>query len=843
MRTLASALVLPLVTLGPVFAGENESATVTASSAEVARRVESILGQMSLEEKVDLLGGVDGFFIRGVPRIGVPRLKMADGPIGVRNFGPATTMAGGIALTAAWNPALAERVGAEMGRDARAKGVHFLLGPGANIYRAPMNGRNFEYYGEDPFLAARIAVGFIKGVQSQGVCATIKHFMGNNSEFDRHNTDSIIDERAMREIYLPVFEAAVKEARVGAIMDAYNLVNGEHMTQNAHLNVDVAKKEWGFEGIMMSDWSSTYDAVAAANGGLDLEMPSGRFLNRESLLPAIQEGKVTAAAIDDKVRRILRTAVAFGWLDREQTDLSIPRYNLQGRRVALQSAREGMVLLKNDDDLLPCSKAKIRSIAVIGPGAYPAVPVGGGSARVQPFTAVSFLEGLSSVIDESADVHYHPGVPTLAEIARATEFETDGEPGLKVEFFDNADLSGAPVATRIDRHVNLGPGLVEGGFDFGDRRPPRPFSIRWSGRYTPESAGAHEIFVQSGGEGGGYRLYVDDEPLIDCWRAAIARVGQAGVTLTAAPHKIVLELNRTRGFQWTRMRLGIFRSGSLVDPNAKALAAKADVVVVAAGFDPDTESEGADRTFRLPSGQDELIQEMAAANKNTVVVITSGGGVDMTAWIDRVPALIQAWYPGQEGGTALAEILFGEVNPSGRLPVTFERRWEDNPAHDSYYPEAGTNRVVYKEGIFVGCRGYEQNGKKPLFPFGHGLSYTTFEYGNLSVTPEQTMDGKVRVEFDVKNTGTRAGADVAQVYVADVNASVPRPPKELKGFAKVSLEAGQTKRVTIDLDRRSFSYYDASASKWRSDAGDYEILVGRSSARIELRGELTFVEE
>src|SRR5216684_2428101 len=306
--------------------------SASTSPDQIERRIDSILSQMTIEEKIDLLGGVDGFYVRGVPRLGVPRFKMADGPLGVRNDGPATTMAGGIALAATWNPELAERVGAEIGRDARAKGVHFLLGPGVNIYRAPMNGRNFEYLGEDPFLASRIAVGYIKGVQDQGVSATVKHFMGNNSEYDRHNTDSAMDERTMREIYLPVFEAAVREAHVGAIMDSYNLTNGAHMTQNDYLNTDVAKKEWGFNGIIMSDWTSTYDAVAAANGGLDLEMPSGEFLNRKNLKPAITEGRVSVATIDDKVRRILRVAARFGWLDQEQAEISIPRYNQQGGR-------------------------------------------------------------------------------------------------------------------------------------------------------------------------------------------------------------------------------------------------------------------------------------------------------------------------------------------------------------------------------------------------------------------------------------------------------------------------------------------------------------------------------
>src|SRR5260370_10326463 len=369
LLTLLRLNVIPAVAQAPRH-------TTAPDTATIERRVESLLGKMTLEEKIDILGGVDGFFIRDIPRLGWGRLKMADGPMGVRNFGPATAMAAGIGLAATWNTALAERVGTEIGRDARAKGVHFLLGPGVNIYRAPMNGRNFEYFGEDPFLASRIAVGYIKGVQAQGVSATVKHYMGNNSEFDRHNTDSIIDERTMREIYLPVFEAAVKEARVGAIMDSYNLTNGTHLTQNGYLNTDVAKNEWSFRGIIMSDWTSTYDGIAAANGGLDLEMPAGVFMSRQTLLPAIQQGNVTVATIDDQVRRILRTAIRFGWLDRDQTDLSIPRYNQQGRSVALAAARESQVLLKNEGGVLPLKKGKIKSIAIIGTNANPALPVG-----------------------------------------------------------------------------------------------------------------------------------------------------------------------------------------------------------------------------------------------------------------------------------------------------------------------------------------------------------------------------------------------------------------------------------------------------------------------------------
>jgi beta-glucosidase len=837
IRKLCSITIVMMLSATQAFMQLTSSTAVSGADA----RVESILNQMTLEEKIDLLGGVDGFFIRGVPRLNVPRLKMADGPIGVRNYGPATTMAGGIALAATWNPALAERVGTEIGRDARAKGVHFLLAPGVNIYRAPMNGRNFEYFGEDPFLASRIAVGYIKGVQGQGVSATIKHFMGNNSEFDRHHTDSVIDERTMREIYLPVFEAAVKEARVGAIMDSYNLTNGLHMTQNAYFNERIVRKEWGFDGLIMSDWTSTYDTVGAANGGLDLEMPFAKFMNRENLLPAIKEGKVSVATIDEKVRRILQTAIRFGWLDRDQTDLSIPRYNPLGRLAALQAARESMVLLKNERNLLPLDKTKTKSIAVIGPDAYPAVPVGGGSARVQPFTAVSFLEGISDYPSTGAQTFYLRGLPTLAEMAQATNLSTaaaNGKDGVIAEYFSNPEMQGSPATTRTEVRIDYGgPGVTPGpGI-------PDESSARWTGYYTAQHTGPFDVFLQAPGENVRYRLFIDGKLVLNSWEHSTAVVNYATTSLAAGPHKIVLEHFRHAGRAAPRLRLGIVPLNSIVDADAKKLAAKADVVVLAVGFDSETETEGSDRTFRLPPGQEQLIQEIAAANRNTIVVITSGGAVDMSPWIDRVTVVLQAWYPGQEGGTALAEILFGDVNPSGRLPATFEHSWSDNPVHQSYYPQTDTNRIAYKESVFVGYRGYEKNGVKPLFPFGYGLSYTSFSFRNLAIISGLTKGGSpefwwANVSFDLTNTGKRAGSEVAQVYVGQNHANVPRPAKELKGFAKVELRPGETQRVTVTLDRRALSYYDVNAKAWRADPGDYDVLVGSSAERIELKGKL-----
>lgn len=824
-----------------------------SADAQIEQRVSSIVSQMTIEEKIDLLGGVNLFDVRGVPRLGVPKMQAADGPFGVRRYSRSNVIPGGIALAATWNPELARRVGTEVGRDARARGVHFYLAPGVNIYRSPLNGRNFEYLGEDPYLASQIAVDFIRGVQSQGVAATIKHFIANNSEFARHTTDSVLDERTAREIYLPAFEAAVKEANVAAVMGAYNLVNGEHMSQNRHFNIDVLKNEWGFGGVLMSDWDATYDTLGAANSGLDLEMPSGKFMNRATLMPLIESGKVTQSTIDDKVRRIVRTAARLGWLDRDQLDASIPRYNAAGRAAALQAAREGIVLLKNENNVLPFDANKIRSIAVIGPNAYPAVLHGGGSVTVVPFASTSLLEGLTDELGTKVNVHYARGLLDLKRVAAATSFSTEangGQRGLKVEVFNNLDLSGAPTR-RIDRAISQGTPLDlsplttgETDLDLAALATAQLLSTRWTGYYKPAQAGTHDIFVQLGGFARdiGHRLYVDDQLVVDRWTQHGALLETFPIAMEARPYKIVLEHRTTAGRLDGPVpiaRLGIVREGAWVDASVEKLAASVDAVVLAVGFDATGEAEEWDRSFALPPGQAELIRRISAANNNTVAVVNSGGSVDTNGWLDRVPGLLQAWYLGQEGGTALAEVLFGTVNPSGHLPATFERRWQENPAHDYYYTTPGTNRIEYKEGVFVGYRGYEKRGVKPLFPFGHGLSYTTFKYSDLKVEPSTAAGAPYSVSFTVTNAGARAGAVVPQLYVADPKSDVPRPPKELKGFAKASLQPGESQRITLPLDARSFAYYDVTAKGWRAQAGVFQVLVGDSTQNIALKGELT----
>jgi beta-glucosidase len=718
-----------------------------------------------------------------------------------------------------------------------------MLGPGVNIYRQPVNGRNFEYFGEDPFLSSSIAVGYVNGMQSRRVSSTIKHFLGNNSEFLRHDSDTVIDERTLREIYLPTFEAAVKRAHVGAIMDSYNLTNGQHMTQNGYFNTDLVRKEWGFNGIMMSDWVSTYDGVAAANGGLDLEMPNGAFMNQKNLLPAIKDGHVKESTIDEKIIHILETAERFGWLEQPQLDLALSRYSESNHQLAIDAARESIVLLKNEGKLLPLDKGATKSVLVVGPDAYPAQTVGGGSARATAFAPVTVLQGISNFLATSSTVYYERGLPTLTEIARTTEFVTapeDGKPGITVELFQNLDLSGPPRSTGVMNHINVTGTTREsfgGDFEsalalFAGRRTES--SRRWTGYYVAAADGPYEIAMQGNGESGGNRLYVDDKLLIDSWKTVRALQPHLTLQLTAGPHKIVVE-DFQKSAVGGRLRVGIIDQRKLVSDTAKTLAAKADVVVIAAGFDPDSESEGADRTFDLPIGQEELIREIAAANPKTVVAVTSGGNVDPGNWLEHVPAYLELWYPGEAGGTALAEILFGAVNPSGHLPATFERRREDNPTLNTYYPQGDTVRVEYKEGVFVGYRGYEHNKVTPLFPFGYGLSYTTFRYANLAVAPA-TNGPLFTVSFDVTNTGDRGGADVAQVYVADDHSKIPRPAKELKGFSKVSLQPGETKHVSVDLDARAFAYYDVAAKGWHVTPGNFGILVGRSSGEIVLKG-------
>lgn len=700
-----------------------------------------------------------------------------------------------------------------------------------NIYRAPMNGRNFEYFGEDPYLAGQIAVGYIRGVQSQGVVATVKHYVANNSEYDRHRENSIIGERALREIYLPAFEAAVRQGHVGAVMDSYNLINGEHATQNAFLNIQVLRKDWGFRGIMMSDWGATYDGIAAANGGLDLEMGNAEFMTAKTLIPAIQSGKVSEAVIDQKVRRILRTAMQFGFFDRDQTDPSIPLYNLQADDTALQSAEEGAVLLKNERNLLPLNSHKTHSIAVIGPDAYPAVPGGGGSSEVTAFAPVSFMTGLGAAIyPTGTKVYWNAGIKTPAEIFSGTGWCVDSactKTGLlRTEFIQ---ATNAKTASGEDEQVS---NLQEPG---GEDWNPGYRRVEWNGYYLPKASGVYRVVAATVGEDS-YKVLLDGRQILEVPTHENGQAPKSALVTLEAGKAAKIQFIYWPMTEQKTAGLGVIAESRLLNPEATHLAKMADVAVVSVGFSPSTEGEGLDRTYQLPFGQEELIQAVAAVNPHTIVVLTSGGSVATQDWLDKVPALLQTWYAGQEAGNALEKILFGEVTPSGKLPISWEKKIEDNPTYNNYYEAKGLRDVKYEEGIFIGYRYYDKDKVQPLFPFGFGLSYTSFVFSNLEVTPQvASQTGSITVGFDVTNTGSRAGAEVAEVYAGDPSATAPRPVRELKGFSRVTLAPGKSSHVMVTLNRRSLAYWDTNTHYWRIDPGKFVVYVGDSSRNVPLQ--------
>lgn len=790
-------------------------------------RAEALVGQMTLDEKLDYIGGFNAFYIRAIPRLGIPQIRMADGPQGVRNDTRSTMYPCGIAAAAAWDRALTYDYGRALGQDCRARGVHILLGPGVNIYRSPLCGRNFEYYGEDPYLASETAAAYIEGMQSEGVMATIKHFVGNNQEWNRHHVSSDIDERTLNEIYLPAFRKAVTEAKVGAVMSSYNPLNCVHMTENRPLTIDLLRKKWSFDGIFMSDWNATYSAVGAANGGLDLEMPRARFMNAENLRPALENGLVTEATVDEKCRHILQTLIAFGFLDREQLDKNIKERNPFSDQVALDVARGGIVLVKNEGDILPLSR-KVRNVVVMGPNAG-SVPTGGGAGFVHPFSTVSVGEGMQLVGKRLRTTVLNPAL--RGDLAASGLFFTpDGKSGLKGEFFTNKELAGMPMVTTTDTEIDFN---WEGSP--ADGVPADGFSARWSGAFKPARTGRVTFEVRGDD---GYRLYVDGREVLADWRNHSATTRSATLNVVAGKsYPLRLEYYDNASTATVSLR---YLFNDVTEQDRKIAAA--DAVIYCAGFASDTERENYDRTFGLPEGQAAEIAAVAKLNPNLIVVVNSGGGVDFAEFGDKARAILMAWYPGQEGGRAIAEILTGAVSPSGKLPISIERRAEDNPAYGSYYENVDRShrkgapqpRVNYNEGIFVGYRGYDRSEVEPLYAFGYGLSYTTFAYSGLKIARQD--DGSYRVSFDVKNTGRRDGAEVAQLYVSDLTASVPRPVKELKGYEKVYLKKGETKRVEMCLPHDAFAFYDMDRHDFVVEPGDFLLQVGASSRDLRLKG-------
>ena len=699
----------------------------------VEQRVQDLLGRMTLQEKVAMLSGAD--WMQSVPnqRLGIPSIKMADGPLGIRSWaGPSrktggmsakmqimtTAFPAGVAMAATWDTELVQAEGKAIGEEVKALGRDMILGPTVNINRTPLWGRNFEGYGEDPYLTSRLAVAYINGVQGEGVIATVKHFAANNQEFERHRVNVKVDERALNEIYFPAFKAAVEEAGVWSVMSAYNKLNGVYCAEDPYLFKDMLRQHWNFKGFVVSDWGSTYSSAATVNAGMDLEMPGGTpmeewlkepdtiaagngagWLAPEKVLPEVKSGKISTATIDENVGDILRVIFVSGQFDKPHTATG-EIDTAEQRALARKASDESIVLLKNNGDILPLDPSKIHSLVVIGPNAAIARTGGGGSSLVVPKYSVSPLKGIQDRAGERVKVSYALGVS------------------------------------------------MEG-----------------------------------------------EDPAKDTAEA------------------------RTQ----------------LIEQAARA-AATADAAVIVVGRSAKLESEDFDiKSLDLPAGQDDLIDAVANANKNTVVVINAGGPVAMSRWIGKVPAVLDLWYGGQEGGNAIADVLFGDANPSGKLPVSFVKQWKDSPAY-GHYP--GENlQVDYAEGIYVGYRYFDKGNIEPLFPFGYGLSYTKFDYSDLKVSPDKAAPGQsVGVTLRVRNSGSRAGAEVVELYLHDAHSTVDRPIQELKGFRRVVLAPGETRVVDFTLDRSAMAYYSTAKRDWVAEPGQFDVLVGSSSRDIRLKG-------
>lgn len=788
---------------------------------QTEQRAKALVEKMTLEEKIDYISGVRSFYIRAIPRLGIPEIRMADGPQGIRNNTKSTLYPSGILSAATWNRELVRQLGNGLGRDAKARGVSILLGPGVNIYRSPLCGRNFEYFGEDPYLSSETAKQYILGVQEKGVIATIKHFAANNQEWSRHHASSDVDERTLQEIYFPAFRKAVQEAGVGAVMDSYNPVNGVHATENAWMNIEILRKQWGFKGILMSDWTSVYSTVGAANGGLDLEMPVGKFMVKEKLIPVIENGIVKEKTIDEKVQHILQTLITFGLFDNPLEDKSIERDNAESKATALNLAREGIVMLKNDDNVLPLRKGHTL---IIGPNAD-IIPTGGGSGFVTPYSTVSVYEGMTQIkgnkkITLLSDSLLYKDISK--NIFTDISLKKQGFTGY---YFKDKKLSGEPCHQGITTRINY---AWKYGSPYPDIQDDH-FSVQWKGIYKADQSGT--IRFQISGDDG-YRILVNGKTISGDWgnhalssRSAFMQVEKDSL------YQLQIDYFENVGEATIKFEAGMLDK-NLLNYELK----KADNVVMCLGFDSNTESEGFDRPFALPYGQEFLIDEVTKVHKNVITVINSGGGIDFRNWGNKVKAILMAWYPGQEGGKAIAEILTGKISPSGKLPISIEEKWEDNPTFNNYYDKRNVphKRVQYAEGIFVGYRGYDRTGKQPLYPFGFGLSYSQFTYENLQLRKKQK--NQVEVSFELKNTGKMNAAEVAQIYVKDCKASVPRPLKELKGYEKVFLKKGETKRITILLNEDAFSFYDTDKKNFVIEKGDFEILVGPSSSELPLKG-------
>ncbi len=800
-------------------------------------KVDALLSQMTLEEQVLLLSGEDHWSLPALPRLGLGKLRVTDGPNGARGSGSAvqgSTSAAfpvAIALGATWNPDLAREIGKALAEEVKSKDAQVSLAPTVNMHRSVANGRNFECFSEDPELSADLTAAFINGLQGEGIAATVKHFAGNESEVERTTINSVIDERTLREVYLRPFEAAVKDAKAWGVMSSYNKLNGTYTAENKWLLTDVLRDDWGFDGIVMSDWFGSRTTAPTVNAGLDIEMPGPTRDRGAKLVAAVEAGEVSAETIRERARAVLRLMGRVGILD------EVPSFNERSvdrpehRALIRKAGAEGIVLLKNDA-LLPLSGGK--KIAAIGPNTKIAQIMGGGSSQLNPHYRVSPWDALVRRLGGDALVHA-PG-------CQNHRWEPILQGHMDIEYYATTDLSG-PVVAR---------GVGKASVDFwnppqdGGRIDPKNFSARVKTDFTAEVTGRYSFGLHAAGRA---RLYVDGTLVVDVWESwtkgrTFFEEGCDEVTGTirleaGKTYEVVMDFATVPASNLSNpaYRFGVSMPlGDEAIEEAVSAAKAADIVLLFVGRNGEWDTEGSDLDhIRLPGRQDELIAKVADANDNVVVVLQTGGPIEMP-WLDKVGAVLQAWYPGQDAGNAIADVLFGDAEPGGRLPQTFPVRWEDNPAHTDdpeIYP-GKCGQVRYAEGVFIGHRHYEAKGITPLFPFGFGLSYSEFDLDGIEV---DAGADSVTVTTTVRNVGARDGSTVVQLYVGEDRPKLARPVRELKGFAKFALKAGESRKVSLSLNARDFAYFDVDTACWRVDAGSFHLWLGFSAA--DLRADAT----
>ena len=803
--------------------------------------IDQIIKTLTLDEKVSLLSGFNSWYTNKIEIKNIPSIKMSDGPNGVRgdsNSGKSSAcFPCAISIGSTWDLSLIKDIGIALGEEAQAKDVDVLLGPTINIHRHPLGGRHFESFSEDPFLTGKIATNYVQGVQSKNVAACLKHFVGNDTEYERHSISSNIDAQTLREIYLLPFEMGIKEGNAKVVMSAYNKLNNIFCSSHQDLLIKILKEEWGFDGYVVSDWGAALETIENANGGLDLEMPGPSNVWGKALIDAVEASEVSEKLIDDKVKRILTVAEFSNRFQKPQIKAEQAIDQPKHRLLLRKAAADGMVLLKNEGSL-PLKK-NIKKLAVIGPNALEAQIIGGGSASLRPHYQIHPLEAVQERLGHETEILYSKGCHTHKYLPKINEELMEEKDGFLVEYFDG---------NQFDKNLILEERLTGSKFwvfegfakDVISKEERPDISVRFSCTYKPDISGLHEFEIFGIGK---CRLLIDGNELIDNWTSMDP--GEAFFTFGSASKKGVINLQKGEAYKievqykfegsFPAVYIGC-QAPDEVDIFQEALetASHADDVILIVGTNSDWETEGNDRAdFNLPANQNKLIEAILEVNQNTVVVINTGSPIHMP-WEKKAKAIIQTWFAGQEFGNALVDILSGEVNPSGKLPTTFPVKIEDTPAYKNY---PGKNlQMNYDEKLLVGHRWYESNSIKPLFCFGHGLSFTSFNYQNLEVTTGS--DFVVTCKFEIQNTGDISGLEIAQCYVGFASPLPGEPYKTLQGFVKEEIGANELKKVEIKLGPRNFSFWSVETNTWQIREGSYQILIGSSSENILLQANI-----